>query len=185
MDLESARLKKYILKDPEEGMALMIDRYGGQVKTICAAILSGYSREDIEDAAAQSFISLWQNIGRYSPSKGTSLRSYLYGIARKTALMKRRSDPLLRELPLEAWTEDISPSAEEIFLSELEEQELHRAVEEMEEPARTVFILRYFYFEKVGAIAEKLNIPRKKAENILHREKQKLRRILEKRGIQP
>lgn len=64
-----------------------------------------------------------------------------------------------------------------------DERILHQTIEEMDEPARSIFILRYFYFEKVADIARQLGLPYKKVENILFREKSKLRRILTERGI--
>jgi len=183
MDIESARLKKQIRKYPEQGMERAIRLYGGQVRTICGNILAGYPKEDIEEATAQSFIALWQGIDRYSPGRGCSIKSYRYGIARKTALMKRRACPLREDLPLEEWG-GAERTAEERFFAEEDERTLHETLGEMEEPARTVFLLRYFYFEKIGDIAERLNLPYKKVENILQREKKKLRKLLIEKGIE-
>ena len=184
MEIHSARLKKQIQKDPERGMEQVMELYSGQVRTICRNILAGYPKEDIEEAVAQSFIALWQGIERYSPAGGCSLKSYLYGIARKTALMKRRSCPLRENISLEEWNGTAAETAEEIFFTAEEERRLHEAVAEMDEPARTVFLMRYFYFEKIGDISERLGLPYKKVENILQREKKTLRRLLEEKGIE-
>ena len=37
-------------EDTEKGMMTIIDLYGDSVKTICCAILSGFSYEDIQEA---------------------------------------------------------------------------------------------------------------------------------------
>lgn len=183
-DLESVQLKKMLLEHPQEGLEQAMALYARQVKTICGNILEGFPKEDVEESVAQSFLALWKNAEKFRPERGVSIKSYLYGIARKTALMQRRS-ALRRELPApeeSLFAETVSP--EEWFLTREAERELHRALEEMEEPARSVFIMKYFYFEKTAVIAEKLGISCKKAENILLREKKKLRKILEERGVE-
>ena len=53
----------------------------------------------------------------------------------------------------------------------------------MDEPDRSVFVLRYFYFFSVKDIALELDIDSKKVENILYRKKALLRKLLVERGI--
>ncbi len=180
---ENMKFKKLILHDPEAGITKAIDLYGGAVKTICRNILAGYPNEDIEEAIAQSFAELWRSMPNYSPSRGSSVKSWLYGITRKTALMHRRQKPLHENIPLEDAITGTGTAAEDDFLSKEDERILHLTIEEMDEPARSIFILRYFYFEKVAEIARHLDLPCKKVENILFREKEKLRRTLTERGI--
>lgn len=182
--LESRRLKKLIMNTPEEGILIAFDLYGRQVKTICKNILSGYSDEDVEEAVSQTFISLWMGISKFSPDRGSSIKSYIYGIARKTAFMVRRSCPLRGEVALDETVAWLTYSTEEIFLTDEEERIVHEVVSEMQEPARSIFIMKYFYFEKVSEIAKKLGLTYKKVENTLLREKKKLRSELERRGIE-
>ncbi len=182
--IHSRKLKKLITEDPHEGISRAFDLYGRQVKTICRNMLCGYSEEDIEEAVSQTFISLWTGISRYSPSKGSSIKSYTYGIARKTCLMIRRRDLGKACIPIdESMICLTSPAAEDIFLSDEQERLLHKALEDTDEPARSIFIMRYFYFEKIADIAAKLGISRKKVENTLAREKKKLKAKLQKEGI--
>ena len=98
--------------------------------------------------------------------------------------MKRRDCPLRETTLPEEWGGGVADAAEEVFFTEREEEILHETIAEMEEPARTVFIMRYFYFEKVKDIAAALDLPDKKVENILLREKKKLRTILMQKGIE-
>ena len=180
---ESRRLKKLIIDKPQVGVAEAFDLYGNQVKTICRNIMRGYPSEDIEDAISQSFIALWMGIEKYSPDRGVSIKSYLYGIARKTCLMMLRNMPRRNDLPIDeniAWT----TTTEDIFLTREQEKILHKVLAETDEPARSIFIMRYFYFEKIADIASKLGLPKKKVENILSREKKKLKARLIKEGIE-
>lgn len=84
-------LVELIRNDTALGIEIVIDLYGGAVKTVCREILAGFSDEDIEEAVADSFTALWQSIDNYDLNRGSCLKSYLYGIARRVALNKRRA----------------------------------------------------------------------------------------------
>lgn len=175
-----------LLKDaPSEGIRLALEAYGGPVKTICKNILFDCSQEDIEEAVADSFIGLWKSIDRFRANGDYSLKSYLYGIARHTALDKRRSMKRgLAAVPIEEVAVEAGSNPEQDFTRKLNDHIVHHSVDHMEEPTRSVFILRYFYFEKVNDIAKRLGLTPKTVENHLYRGKSKLRSELLERGIQ-
>lgn len=60
---------------------------------------------------------------------------------------------------------------------------IHESINNMDEPDKSIFILRYFYFEKIKDISFKLNLPSKKVENSLYRGKNKLKKSLLEGGI--
>lgn len=41
-----------IRKQPEEGMSLLIDEYGGMIKTSCSNVLRNYDEDIVQDAMA-------------------------------------------------------------------------------------------------------------------------------------
>jgi RNA polymerase sigma-70 factor (ECF subfamily) len=169
---------------PEEGLKKVLAAYGGPVMTICRNILFDCLPEDIEEAAADSLVRLWRSIGNFRDDGEYSLKSYLYGIARHTALDKRRQ--LKKHAPLlpieEAELED-PVDVESYFSRKLSAHILHESVNEMSEPDRSIFILRYYYFEKVKDIAARLGLAPKAVENRLYYGKNKLRQSLMERGI--
>lgn len=118
------KLIALIKKKPEQGIAAAIDLYGGAVRTICSSVLE--NREDIEEAVSQVFYRLWKYAGNYN-GKG-SLKSYIYGIARNAALDAAKIDI---ETP------------ENVFMKKQQEQIIHRSVDEMDEPDRSIFIVNY------------------------------------------
>lgn len=169
---------------PEEGLRLAIEAYGGPVMTICRNILFDCRPEDVEEAAADSFVGLWQSIEGFREEQGYSLKSYLYGIARHTALDKRRRlKKQVAVLPIEEVQLEAPADVEACFSHKLSANILHESVEELKEPDRSIFILRYFYFEKVKDIAAKLGLSPKAVENRLYYGKNKLRQTLIERGI--
>lgn len=181
-EIDEWELPRLIQREPERGMILTIQLYGNPVRTICRNILADCGSAEVEDAVSECFVSIWQAVSRFDPNLGSSFRSYCYGIARTTALAKRRK---LRKEPVLLLEESVfsSENGEEEF-SRLEEEELvHEAVEMMSEPDRTIFLLRYFYFYKVKEIAERLGLPPKKVENILSRRKKDLEMILTEGGL--
>lgn len=179
---KDSRIIDLLITSPSQGIAEAVKEYGGAVKTICHTILSGFSEQDAEEAAADSFAALWKNIGQYDPKRNTSLKHYLYGIARNTALNKRRTlsrrkeDPPDEQLPddqnVELWFEHYS-----------DQQIVRQTVNEMKPPDRDIFILRYFYGMPVKQIAQRLHQNTKFIENRLYRCKAFLRKQLSERGI--
>ena len=183
VNISDIQLADEIKQEPSKGLEKAIELYGGAVKVICRAILSGYSGEDIEEAISDVFASLWQNICLYDPKK-TRLKSYIYGIARNTANNKKRS--VANEKPHEN-IEDVSALA----FDDTEYEALHsmntgimrEMIMALKPPANMVFTYRYFYDMSAEDIANSLDIPTKKVQNILFRYKEKLRHEFDKRGI--
>jgi RNA polymerase sigma-70 factor (ECF subfamily) len=79
---------------------------------------------------------------------------------------------------------DAGVDLESDFAQKLNDNIVHDSVNSMDEPTRSVFILRYFYYEKVNDIARRLGITPKTVENHLYRGKGKLKWELQERGIQ-
>lgn len=179
------RILLLLKESPGDGISMALDAYGGPVRTICRNILYDCSPEDIEEAAADSFVELWRSVDRFKTGGDYSLKSYLFGITRHTALDKRRT---LKKGDSMLSVDDVFIEADIDLESDFDRKQsdtiVHDSVNSMQEPARSVFILRYFYFEKVSDIAERLGLDRKAVENHLYRGKSKLKWELLERGIQ-
>lgn len=184
-EINEERILRLLKEVPGEGIGLALDAYGGPVKTICRNILFDCSQEDIEEAVADSFVGLWKSIDKFRMNGDYSLKSYLYGIARHTALDKRRQ--MKKEagsLPMEEVVIEAEIDLESDYAKKLNDSIVHNSLNSMEEPMRSVFILRYFYYEKVNDIASRLGLSPKTVENHLYRGKSKLKWELLERGIQ-
>ncbi len=184
-ELNEEHILLMLKQSPEEGISTALDVFGGPVKTICRNILFDCSTEDIEEAVADSFVGLWKSIDKFHTNGDYSLKSYLYGIARHIALDKRRAlKKSISTLPMEEVTIEASVDIETDYAKKLNDNIVHHSLNSMEEPMRSVFILRYFYFEKVNDIARRLGLSKKVVENHLYRGKNKLKWELLERGIQ-
>ena len=172
-----------IESDPEQGLKEAMELYGRAVNTICSSILLNCDTGLVDEAVSTTFFKLWKKGKSFCKNKGCSLKSYLYSIARNTAIDLWRKHPR-NIVPIEEVEEtELVIEVEKT----VQEKELHQILQasilELGEPDSYVFLEKYFFQKKNKEIAEKLNLPVKKVENILYRGKNKLREILEKRGI--
>lgn len=182
--MNDEELVAIILRDTSEGMSIAIESCGGAVKKICRTILAGYPSEDVEEIVSDSFVALWKAIetGRYDGS--VSVKSYLYGIARKTSLNKKR------ELAKKKTTENIDQvmdfadvDVEQEAIRKVDYQILNEVIMELESPDKEIFIYRYYEQYTVKEIAEKLKIKAKTVENKLDRGKAGLMKKLVQCGV--
>ncbi len=182
--IEDRLLIKLLAEHTQEGMETAIRLYGGAVKAVCNSILSGYTKEDIEETVSDCFVALWAGIGNFDPERNVSLKSYLYGIARITALNKKRS--LAKRTVTENIDNIVSLSdvnVEKEVIGKLDHAILKDLILHMKSPSKEVFLYRYYEQRPVKDIAEKLRISVKKVENILARGKVKLRKQLAENGV--
>ena len=178
------KIIKLLKKSPEDGIKMVIDVYGSAVNTICKNILINLNSEDIEEAISDTFFKLWKNVDNFNVEKNKSLKSYIYAIARNTCFDKLKTSNSNTSL-FEINENDLGIDVDmEYEYSKLHNKKIIKTtLDNFKEPDRSIFILRYFYFEKVKVIASKLNLSEKKVENILYRSKTILKEELIKGGI--
>lgn len=166
----------------EQGFCMLIDRYGSYVSTIIANLSRGaLQQEDIEELAADVFISVWNNSDKLQTNR--SLKPYIAQIARNAAFSR------LRRCRHETvpFDEDIlvlskSEQPDEIALRKEQLDIINEAVDSFTEPDREIFIRFYFYGEQAKALGEKLNLNGSTVKTKLRRCRQKIQSLFEKRG---
>ncbi|MDR0813457.1 MAG: sigma-70 family RNA polymerase sigma factor [Oscillospiraceae bacterium] len=161
-----------IMHGKESGLEDIIDRYGAYVGTVVHNIIGQFlSPVDVEEVASDVFFALWQNSGRVRPGK---LKPYLAAIARNAAKNKLRR--LKIELSIEG--DNITLPADS-DLSGAGEDEVaaaaRRAVFDMEEPDREIFLRYYYYMQKIPIIAEEMQINESTVKARLRRGREKLK----------
>ena len=96
MKKEERELIHLLRSNPDEGIRTCIERYGGSVKAICQNILRDKYSDLAEDAMAETFICLWQDLTSKKKIQNT-LQGYVYGIARNQALQILRKNRRQKE----------------------------------------------------------------------------------------
>lgn len=172
-------------KDPNQGIHVLIELYGGAVSTICGNYLSGCSQTDIDEAIADTFTHFWKRSKSFVLNDKYTLKSYIYAIARNISRDRRRKLKKEDIYSMEELSIDIpSQNTIEQYIEQREvEAILHTCIENMKEPDKMVFLYRYFYGFKIRDIAGMLDVSEKKVENILYHGKNRLRKALQERGI--
>lgn len=172
-------------EDTEKGMMTIIDLYGDSVKTICCAILKGFSYEDIQEAISDVFVGLWSAISKGNFNAGkTPIKFYIYGIARKTALNRRRK--LMKNVPASDIDEVEKPldfNLEAEILKKADYQIVNALIQELNSPDKEIFIYRYYKQYSIKEIADLLKLSAKTVENKLTRGRKKLKKQLLKCNI--
>ena len=184
--MKDEELLKLLRENTSYGIEVAINQYGNSVKTICKAILVGFSEEDVEEAVSDTFVGLWKAVDKIKSDRETGLKEYLYGIARKTALNRRR------KLAKQHTTQNIEDSVEVASVEDLEKNVkdkvdcriIYELINAMKSPDKEIFILRYCNQFSIKEIAEKLELKAKNVENKLSRGKSKLKDELIKVGIE-
>ena len=160
----------------EDALAWFIDKYTPYVCTVIRYIIgAAMTEEDVEEAASDVFLTLWERADCVSLA---TLRPWLGGVARNKARQKLRDRGLALSLDEDLLAVD-GPDPEEA----LEQAELERlvraAVLAMEPTDREIFLRYYYHCQPVAAVARELKLPVSTVKSRLKRGREKLRAKLE------
>ena len=186
MNMREEELIAILMEDTEAGMAMVIDLYGDAIKTICYSILKGFPEEDIQEAIADTFVGLWSGIanGQYDVTRNAEIKFYLYGIARKTALNKRRK--LMKKRPVDNIDEVEQPpdfNLEKEMVRKADYEVVNALIHALNSPDKEIFLYRYYKQYSIKEISEQLKLPAKIVENKLTRGRKKLKIQLLQCGV--
>ena len=169
----------------ERAITELINKYGAAIKNVASNILK--DAQDAEEAANDTYLTVWNRI---PPTRPKYLGAYSCRIARNLSLKrfyantaeKRNSyyDVTLDEL------EETIPALSTVE-SAYDAKELtgylNQFLNNLSKEDRYLFMRRYWYGDKIGDIAENLNVTPHRASVRLFRLRQKLQELLKKEGM--
>lgn len=188
--MEEKKLIELIKKDSQKGISVMIDLYGTTVHTVCRKILYGCDESYIEDSMQDCFVNVWRHIAKGNKIN-KSLKAFICQVARNSAMDTYKkyakekhisTDQMLYE-SVESLVWEVSENFENDVERKRDYDIVHQVISEMDEPDKTIFLLRFFYNFKVKDIAKKVNLTEENVENRLRRKKKKLQEKLQERGV--
>ena len=160
--------------------------YGRQLQTIAQRIVQSY--EDAEESVNDTYLDAWHNMPPHRPS---ILSTFLGKITRRVSIDKWRGRTADKRggseivLALDELAECV-PSDHSVE-REVEAATLETIINDfvMSLPLmeRRVFICRYWYLDPISAIAEQFGFSQSKVKMILHRQRHRLRSILEREAF--
>jgi RNA polymerase sigma factor (sigma-70 family) len=156
------------------GFAAIYRRYGDRIHDYCLAVLR--HREDAADATQDTFLIAYQRLDQLrDPAR---LTAWLYAIARSRCL--RRIADRKRQRPTDEWEQQSSPGAEPA--GEVQRDELQQLVWDaaagLAAGDRAVLDLHLRQGLTGAELADALGVPADKANLMLHRMKQRMRRTI-------
>jgi RNA polymerase sigma-70 factor (ECF subfamily) len=145
---------------------------------------------DVCECANDCLLAVWNSI---PPNRPDNLPSYICKIARRLGINRYRYNT--RQKRGESYTkllselEDYLPdnSQNAFFSGEVPPEKFAAVLEDfvrsLDASTRVLFVRRYVYFESVASLAERFEMKENLVAVKLHRAKLKLKKILEKEGI--
>lgn len=181
---DGAIIELYFGRD-EQAIRETSEKYGGLCFRVAHNILG--CREDAEQIVNDAYLAVWESI---PPAKPNSLRAFVCGIARNTALKrleynnakKRMPKVLLSFAELEEMLTDCNSAAQPDVSGEELGKLIGEFLKAQSADARCVFVRRYWFFDSIADIAEKYSFSEGKVKTLLSRTRGKLKEFLNKEG---
>lgn len=146
------------------------------------------NKEDSEETVSDTYMTAWNTI---PPRRPSVLATFLGKITRHLSIDRWRTRNAYKrgggqmELALEELDECIASNenVEQTYAKKELLAAYKRFIEKLPVTERRVFLLRYWYLDSVGDIAQKYGFSESKVKSMLHRTRQKLHRCLAEEGL--
>lgn len=165
-------------KDPQQGITLILEQYGGLMNAIAMNILK--NPQDTEDCVSEALLRFWKN--HRSVRGDECLKSYLCKITRNTAIDMLRTRQKRMEQSLEDELQE-TLAVPDTALQGLHSEDILALVKGLGEPNGTILLRRYWYCESIKEIASALHLSPSAVQNRLFRGRQQLKEKLIQGGI--
>ena len=178
----SDKLTEKLNRGDVKAFERIMKEYAGYVFYVIGRHSCGIlTREDMEEIADDTFITLWKNREKADP--GRPLMPYLAVIARNLTVNRLRSQTLTVSLDGEEGAAELKDEGFEQKLEDSEALEaIFDAMDELTEKQRNIFTACYIYGESLAAISERLGYSPPDVRTTLFRAREAIRRILRERG---
>ena len=152
-------------RQPASAFELLVDRYQQKVFRLAYSIMRDSA--SAEDVTQDAFVKMWQVLPEYDGRAAPS--TWLYTIARNTALSALRAATHRRTVSLDCSYEVPAPSVE--MVAQLEAEQLVGRLPEAEQQ-----VVRLFYLQErnVDEVAQMLELPIGTVKSHLHRARRRL-----------
>lgn len=173
MNRSNDRLAEQISRGNSNAFDEVFRLYYGRVSNFIKSLIK--SQSVAEDLAQEVFINLWNS--RHALSEVHSLNSYIYTIARNTAIDHMRRIHTFN-VPLEYSDEPAGELTDERYFAIEKELIIRMAVDNFPERRRMIFSMSRFEGFTNDEIAKRLGISKKTVENQINLATHDLQKIL-------
>lgn len=167
-------------KKEESAIEFAIELYLPVVKSSVNKVLYSIgNKESIEECINDVFLSVWNNIEKFSGNDSLDFKKWIYKISKFKAIDYYRKLCKNKEVTLEEWEQQTGISAEDEFVAMQDRNQLIKLINKLDSIDKTIFIMKFFWGAKSSEIAEKLGITTSAVDNRIYRSKLKLVNKLE------
>lgn len=147
-----------------------------------------HNAEDSEESVNDTYLKAWNSIPPHRPEV---LSVYLSKITRENSIdmfrkrnrdKRRASEYTVSLAELGECIPSVSDTQDEAEIFVVAEV-LNVFLSSLESTARNVFLCRYYYMESIKEIARQSGMSESRIKSLLHRSRQKLKKLLEKEGV--
>lgn len=172
--MEEEKLLARLRRGEFSALDELINLYGRYVSRIVGTLIgTAMTAQDVEEVVSDVFFALWRQAYKVRPGR---LKGYLSSIARNQAINKLREQR--QELALEENVLPVLDGPEQTATAAERREILHRALDEMSEPEREIFLRHYYYGQTVAAIGLEMQMNVSTIKSRLSRGRKKLKAIL-------
>lgn len=172
--MEEEKLLARLRRGEFSALDELINLYGRYVSRIVGTLIGTVmTAQDVEEVVSDVFFALWRQADKVRPGR---LKGYLSSIARNQAINKLREQR--QELALEENVLPVLDGPEQTATAAERREILNRALDEMGEPEREIFLRHYYYGQTVAAIGLEMQMNVSTIKSRLSRGRKKLKAIL-------
>ncbi|MDI9257642.1 RNA polymerase sigma factor [Flavobacterium sedimenticola] len=132
--------------------------------------------ENAEDVAQSAFVKLWENCSLLKPEQA---KSFLYTTAIRLSLNKIKHSKVVNHFELQFQPKTAHQESPDFLMEEIElKTQLEKAINELPEKQRTVFLMNRFDNQSYTEIAAALDLSVKAVEKRMHLALLSLRKVV-------
>ena len=132
--------------------------------------------ESAEDVAQNAFVKLWENCGILKPEQA---KSFLYTTAIRLSLNKIKHNQVVNNFEIQFKPKSSHQESPEFLMEETElKSQLEKAINNLPEKQRTVFLMNRFDNQSYTEIAASLDLSVKAVEKRMHQALLSLRKVV-------
>ncbi len=179
--MDEQKLIELLRAGDSAGAEALLKHYGPLMRYIIAPILP--NSHDREECLSEAVMRVWENIGSYSPERG-SWKGWLTALTRNAALNRARRNSRADEAELSPDLPAQGHGPEEELLLRERREALNRALARLSARDQALFYRKYYYLQPTAQIASEVGLTPRAVEGKLYRIKKRLRELLRGDGYE-
>ena len=170
VELDEKDFIKLMKRKNTKALDYVVDNYSNLVfKVVHSVLNSSFHSQSTEECVNDVFFSVWNNIESFDEEKG-NFKYWIIAIAKYKAIdYKRKLFKQTNTATIDDHIFSDEASIENMLISKENSKELLKAINDMKQEDREIFIRKYFLYEKVDSIAKAFGVDRNVVDKRLSR----------------